>query len=522
MNNIAIYTRKSKFTGKGESIENQIEKCKKFIEFKFNVDSENIEIFIDEGFSGKNEDRPRYQDMMKKIKNKEINSIVIYQLNRLGRNARDIHNTMQLCEDLGTIIYSATEGFDSSTSFGRALIGILASLAQLEREQLAERVKDNMYTLAKLGRWLGGQSPLGFDGTREYYIDENGKERSVTKLKRNEEELKLVKLLYDKYLEEKSLSQVGKWSLTNYLKGKNGGELTKQAINVILQNPVYVKSSPEVFNYLNSIGVEVCGTPNGNGMLRYGKDDECIAATAKHKGVIDADKWLEVQNILKSNISKAPRRGKTNTALLTGILKCKCGSSMRISYGQKRKDGTKPFYYICNMRISSGGTRCNMKSLNGTLFEGKLIDFLKAYNKETLLVELTNLLTSSKNIEVEITTDKIDIEIEKSNKAIKQLLNKLKLIDDLDISKILLDEISIEKNKIKALTQQKEELLNDQSENVLNQSEILNILNELDSFQKTFDNLDLEDKQKALKSLLSSITLTEDNKFLIDFNVKKN
>ena len=223
MNKIAIYTRKSKFTGKGESIENQIEKCKKFIEFKFNIDSKSVNIFIDEGFSGKNEDRPEYQRMMNQIKSKQINSIVIYQLNRLGRNARDIHNTMQLCDDLGTIIYSATEGFDSSTSFGRAVIGILASLAQLEREQLAERVKDNMYTLAKMGRWLGGQSPLGFDGTREYYIDENGKERSVTELKPNKEELNIVKLIYQKYIEEKSLSQVAKWSLTNHLKGKNGG-----------------------------------------------------------------------------------------------------------------------------------------------------------------------------------------------------------------------------------------------------------------------------------------------------------
>ncbi|MFQ7001621.1 MAG: recombinase family protein [Clostridium sp.] len=69
---IAIYSRKSKFTGKGESIENQIIKCKKFIEFKFEINPEEAEIFVDEGFSGKNEARPHYQDMLKKIKNKEI------------------------------------------------------------------------------------------------------------------------------------------------------------------------------------------------------------------------------------------------------------------------------------------------------------------------------------------------------------------------------------------------------------------------------------------------------------------
>lgn len=521
MNNIAIYTRKSKFTGKGESIENQIEKCKKFIEFKFNIDSSNVEVFIDEGFSGKNENRPQYQLMIEKTRKKEIDSIVIYQLNRLGRNARDIHNTMQLCDDLGTIIYSATEGFDSSTSFGRAVIGILASLAQLEREQLAERVKDNMYTLAKMGRWLGGQSPLGFDGSREYYIDETGKERSVTKLKKNDEELKLVKLLYDKYLEEKSLSQVGKWALTNHLTGKNGSDLNKNTINIILQNPVYVKSSKEVFEYLSSEGYEVCGEPNGNGLLRYGKDDEQIAATAKHKGVIPSDKWIEVQKTLKDNVSKAPRMGKTNTALLTGLLRCKCGSTMRISYGQKRKDGTKPFYYICNMKINSGGTRCNLKNLNGELFEKKFIEFLKNYNKETLLVELQKLLSSSKDLESNISSNNIDIEIEKSNKAIKQILNKLKLTDDDELSKILLQEIKVENNKLKVLNQQKEELLNDQSDVVITQSEVLAILNDLDNFQKTFDDLNLEDKQKALKSLIESITLTDDE-FIIDFNIKKN
>ena len=254
MKKIAIYSRKSKFTGKGESIENQILKCKQFIKFKF--ETEEIETFIDEGFSGKNEDRPRYQEMLSKVKDEEIDKIVIYQLNRLGRNARDIHNTMQMCDDLGCVIYSATEGFDSSTSFGRALIGILASLAQLEREQLAERVKDNMYTLAKMGRWLGGQSPLGFKGTREYYIDENGKERSVTELKPNKEELQIVKSLYDKYLEEKSLSQVAKWTLINNLKGKNGADLGKSVINSTLQNPVYVKSDKKVIEFLENNAVK--------------------------------------------------------------------------------------------------------------------------------------------------------------------------------------------------------------------------------------------------------------------------
>ena len=167
------------------------------------------------------------------------------------------------------------------------------------------------------------------------------------------------------------------------------------------------------------------------------------------------------------------------------------------------------------MKINSGGARCNLKNLNGNLFEKNFIQFLKNYSKETLFAELQKLLNNSKDLESTISSNKIDVEIEKSNKAIKQILNKLKLTDDDELSKILLQEIKVENNKLKALSKQKEELLNDQSEVVITQSEVLAILDDLDNFQKTFDDLNLEDKQKALKSLIESITLTDDKLSLI-------
>lgn len=518
---IAIYSRKSKFTGKGDSIENQIIKCKQFIQFKFDIDPENVEIFIDEGFSGKNENRPRYQDMIKKVKNKEIDSIIIYRLNRLGRNARDIHNTMQMCTDLDCIIYSATEGFDSSTSFGRAIIGILASLAQLEREDIASNVKENMYNLAKAGRWLGGQSPLGFDGTRELYIDENGKERSITKLKPNVEELKLVKLIYDKYIELKSLSQVSKWALTNNFRGKNGGNLGKSAINAILQNPVYVKSNEDVLKYLSDNGYEVCGNAYGNGILRYAKESECIAATGKHKGIIDATTWLEIQDIIKKNTEKAPRMGKTNTALLTGILKCECGSGMRVTYGHKNKEGVRPFYYTCSMKNNSGGTRCNSKNINGALLEEKLILFLKKYNANSLENELRKMFEETNRIESRININALDDSIDKCNKSIKKLLNKLKLTDDDELSNIILLEIKNEKDAIKKYQREKEELMNDQSTIAITQSEILEFINTLDDFNLNFNKLTIEQKQRKLKNLIERVTYKNDG-FHIKFNIKKN
>lgn len=510
---IAIYSRKSKFIGKGESIENQIIKCQKFIEFKFSdeITEKDIEIYVDEGFSGKNENRPKYQEMISKVRNGKINKIIIYQLNRLGRNARDIHNTMEMCTSLNCIIYSATEGFDSSTSFGRAIIGILASLAQLEREQIAERIKDNMYTLAKMGRWLGGQSPLGFNYIRETYKDENMKERSLALLRKNTEELKLVKKVYDKYLDEKSLSQVSKWSLTNNFRGKNGGNLDKSAINIILQNPVYVQSNQEVCNFLEKLGYEVCGDPNGNGILRYGKGEEKIAAISKHKGIIPADKWLKVQEIIKENTSKAPRLGKTNTALLTGILKCQCGSGMRVTYGHKRSDGTKTFYYTCSMKNNSGGTRCKSKNINGQEVEKLVIDKIKIRTAEDIC---NNLKTLTNSLDIEENTNKVNKLNEEKDllkKKIDNLINKLSLTSDNDISKLFINQISLFKSKILEIDKQIDEFKNIEAKIAEAHREVNNNIKKLDEFKNNFDYMNFEEKKRCLNDILEKITWNSDS-----------
>nr|WP_242947160.1 recombinase family protein [Clostridium haemolyticum] len=142
-----------------------------------------------------------------------------YKLDRLGRTARDLHNFLYDIDKLNIIYLSATEPYDTTTSAGRFMISILAAMAQMERERLAERVKGGMLQLAKKGRWLGGQTPLGFDSVKEIYIDDMGKERQIMKLTSNKKEIKVVKLLFDKYLELGSMSQVKKMVYRKQHKG---------------------------------------------------------------------------------------------------------------------------------------------------------------------------------------------------------------------------------------------------------------------------------------------------------------
>ena len=130
-------------------------------------------------------------------------------------------------------------------------------------------------------------------------------------------------------------------------------------------------------------------------------------------------------------------------------------------------------------------------------------------------------MSESKKIENELNTKSIDEEISKKNKVIKQLLNRLKVVDDDEVAKIIIEEITSIKNALKELEDQKVKNLDKQSELVIAETEIIKAINELDDFNNSFDELSHEQKQIRLKDLLESITYKE-NAFEIKFRVKKN
>jgi site-specific DNA recombinase len=157
MKTAAIYTRKSKYTGKGESIDNQIKVCKEHLARNA---INNFLIYEDEGFSGKNIERPKFQAMLRDAKDKKFDILICYRLDRVSRNIADFAALIQELEKYNISFISVSEQFDTSTPMGRAMMYIASVFAQLERETIAERIKDNMLELAKTGRWLGGRTLL--------------------------------------------------------------------------------------------------------------------------------------------------------------------------------------------------------------------------------------------------------------------------------------------------------------------------------------------------------------------------
>ena len=167
---IAVYARKSKYTGKGESIENQIEKCRKYIMDSMERERDDGRLdagtviqfaeYRDEGVSGKNMERPMMKKLLADMEDGKIQKLVCYRLDRVSRNVKDFAELFERLTSLGVEFVSVNESFDTANPMGRAMISMSSVFAQLERETIAERIVDNMMGLAKTGRWLGGSRRL--------------------------------------------------------------------------------------------------------------------------------------------------------------------------------------------------------------------------------------------------------------------------------------------------------------------------------------------------------------------------
>lgn len=181
-----VYTRVSTEAqeAEGYSLEEQERLCKSAIESK---EWEYIGTYCDAGFSGKTVDRPALQRMMRDIKDGRIDAVMIYKLDRLSRSQKD---TIMIIEDVflenEVDIVSLKETLDTSTPWGRAMIGILAAFNQLDRETIVMRTSMGKNAKAKEGGYTGGKCPIGYRvKDKELVIDESEAEivREVFRLR---------------------------------------------------------------------------------------------------------------------------------------------------------------------------------------------------------------------------------------------------------------------------------------------------------------------------------------------------
>ncbi|MDL2238486.1 recombinase family protein, partial [Christensenellaceae bacterium OttesenSCG-928-K19] len=226
----ALYGRQSVDKKDSISIESQIEFC------KFETKGEAFREYTDKGFSGKNTDRPHFQELIRDIEKGLIKRVIVYKLDRISRSIIDFANMMELFQRYNVEFVSSTEKFDTSTPMGRAMLNICIVFAQLERETIQKRVTDAYYSRCVRGYKMGGKTPFGFR-TEPFVMDNIKTKRLVPEA----EELEIVRLMYEMY--EKPETSFGDIARHFEARGISifRGSLTRSAISQLLRNPVYVQ-----------------------------------------------------------------------------------------------------------------------------------------------------------------------------------------------------------------------------------------------------------------------------------------
>jgi site-specific DNA recombinase len=310
MNNmrVALYPRVSGHEQEDNySIPEQIERMKKYCEAR---DWMVYKIYTDSGFSGANLERPGLQQLIKDAENKKIDMVLVYKLDRLSRSQKD---TLYLIEDVfdkhGVAFSSMTENFDTSTPFGKAILGVLAVFAQLEREKIKERTMDGKDARAKEGLWHGSsQVPTGYD-----YVD--------GKLIVNEYEAMQIREAADLFLKRTPVRAIAR-TLNEKGYMRKGFDWQPKNVTSILTNPVIV------------------------GKIKH--RDKLY--DGQHKAIIDEESYKKICEIDAERKAKwLPIHKSGQKSLLGGMLFCKhCGGRYA-----RQGNGGGLYYYSCYSRCKA-------------------------------------------------------------------------------------------------------------------------------------------------------------------------
>ena len=525
---IAIYSRKSKFTGKGESIGNQAELCKDYVRNMFG--SEYVDrcvVFEDEGFSGGNLKRPAFQEMMEAVRKRKFKAIVVYRLDRISRNINDFTGLIDELTKLDVSFVSIKEQFDTSTPMGRAMMFIISVFSQLERETIAERIRDNMHELAKTGRWLGGNPPTGFKSEPVGKVTIDGKTRKSFKLVPIPEEAEIPKLIFDLYTETDSLTAVEAELLRQRIKTKRGKDFTRFAIKNILQNPVYMVADEDAYQYFVEREAEVCfpkeAFDGSCGVMAYNRTNqekgratqllpitEWIIALGKHPGLIPSKQWIKVQESLDRNKSKGYRKPRNNEALLTGLVYCACGERMYPKLTQRTTaTGDFIYTYVCKMKERSKRERCNRRNANGNILDAAIIEQIKSLtdhdsNFVTQLAKSREFYTGKRE-QYEKQLEDLRAEFSKNEKIVNGLVDSLGMLEN-SIAKPRvmkrIEELSDTNREIQNRIYELEGLV---GSNTLSDYEFDLLRQMLAVFRSGIDGMSVEEKRAAIRTVVRKV-----------------
>lgn len=407
----AIYTRKSTDEGLDKefnTLEAQREAGENYIKSQMHQGWQIIEKHYDDGgFSGGNLQRPALQDLLQDVENGEVNMIVVYKIDRLTRSLIDFAKLVEILDRNQCSFVSVTQNFNTYDSMGRLTLNVLLSFAQFEREVITERIRDKVNASKKKGMWMGGNVPIGYNIINK-------------KLVVDEDEAKIVKLAFEKYLSLRSEISVAEWLNKNGYTTMNKGEnnrFTHFRVNCMLRNVIYI------------------------GKIKH-KDK---IYDGQHEAIISEELFNEVQKLKNKNRTGrlAPSRFMEH-ALLKGLIECDCCHAAMVSTKSNKRN--KIYEYYTSVRAVKEGYR---KCLVGSVPAGEMDTFV--------LNQVANIIKSPKILQGLISEAKIqrpdimDIQIIDKTSDAQKLIHRISSIAQRQLIELLIKKVRVNTNRIKIM-----------------------------------------------------------------------
>ncbi|NWK11750.1 recombinase family protein [Clostridium cadaveris] len=328
---IAIYCRvSSDAQKKNDTIENQIETLNSYVDFKENLDI--YDKYLDDGTTGTLmlEERHEGKRLIEDARNNKFEAVLVWKVDRFGRDTLSGLQAAEILIKLGIEIISVTEPFDLNTPTGRFQFINYLNMAELERNNILDRMFIGATRAVKKGKWLGGIVPYGYFKNKDGYL-----EISNEKMDCGYSEREVIELIFNSYL-DKNMSAISIAAYLNSLNiptscGSGKGKRTKNISD----------------KWRPSSILRILDSTTYKGIHEYGKRASRRKETILRKvpAIIDEDTWNKVQLEKENKKAKCSRNTK-HEFLLRGLIEC--GKCNKKYYGISYKSGKS--YYVCSSK----------------------------------------------------------------------------------------------------------------------------------------------------------------------------
>jgi site-specific DNA recombinase len=472
INKVAIYIRVSteEQAKEGYSISAQKQKLKAYcIAQGWEVSG----VYVDEGISAKDMNRPRLQQMIKDIKAGMIDCVLVYRLDRLTRSVLDLYKLLETFEKHDCKFKSATEVFETTTALGRMFITIVAAMAQWERENTGERVSMGFHEKVRQGKYALNFRLFGYD------LD-----LKTGKLTIKEDEAEIVRLIVHLYLKEgMGANRICKYLNERNIKTRDGNTWGDKPLMQLLKNPVYM------------------------GTIRYG--------TASSEGsappIIDKETFDLIQKTIERRRALNPKQISSDY-IFSSLLKCTDCGAARVGYRvySTLATGEKVQYknYRCLKRKTG---QCSTPNISEIKLEASFLDYISKIDFSEVIDEV------AASGEKEMSTPKSKVDADKLLKELEKIeKRKAKWqyawvedkISDRDFD-LRMDEEREKEEQIKSQLEQ----VDTSDEITTDKTELAEVLHDV---RRNWNSLSDPEKKSLTQMIVKQIHYTLDDKKQVD------